>query len=82
MFFASNSIVSLPYVLEDGVSAEISVLGNEGLIGIALFMGDGILHRGGRSDHDGLCLREGRRAEDKAGGGSETAAIQHDGCPD
>jgi hypothetical protein len=31
--------VSLLYVMEDGGSAEISVVGNEGLIGIALFMG-------------------------------------------
>jgi CRP-like cAMP-binding protein len=31
--------VSLLYVLEDGASAEIAVTGNEGLVGIALFMG-------------------------------------------
>lgn len=37
--FPTNSIVSLLYVMEDGASAEISVVGNEGLIGIALFMG-------------------------------------------
>jgi len=34
-----DCIVSLLYVMEDGGSAEISVVGNEGLIGIALFMG-------------------------------------------
>jgi CRP-like cAMP-binding protein len=39
VFFPSNCIVSLLYVLADGASAEISVVGNEGLIGIALFMG-------------------------------------------
>jgi len=39
VYFPVNSIVSLLYVLEDGASAEISVVGNEGLIGIALFMG-------------------------------------------
>jgi len=39
VYFPTNSIVSLLYVLEDGASAEISVVGNEGLIGIALFMG-------------------------------------------
>src|SRR5256885_6406658 len=39
VFFPTDSIVSLLYVLEDGASAEISVVGNEGLIGIALFMG-------------------------------------------
>src|SRR6202171_687657 len=39
VYFPTNSIVSLLYVLEDGASAEISVVGNEGLIGIALLMG-------------------------------------------
>jgi len=38
-YFPTNSIVSLLYVLANGASAEISVVGNEGLIGIALFMG-------------------------------------------
>jgi CRP-like cAMP-binding protein len=39
VYFPTDSIVSLLYVLENGSSAEISVVGNEGLIGIALFMG-------------------------------------------
>src|ERR1700736_2302007 len=39
VYFPTDSIVSLLSVLEDGGSAEISVVGNEGLIGIALFMG-------------------------------------------
>jgi CRP-like cAMP-binding protein len=39
VYFPTNCIVSLLYVLADGGSAEISVVGNEGLIGIALFMG-------------------------------------------
>jgi CRP-like cAMP-binding protein len=39
VYFPTNSIVSLLYVLVDGASAEISVVGNEGLIGISLFMG-------------------------------------------
>ena len=39
VYFPTNSIVSLLYVMESGASAEISVVGNEGLIGIALFMG-------------------------------------------
>jgi CRP-like cAMP-binding protein len=39
VYFPTNCIVSLLYVLQDGASAEISVVGNEGLIGIALFMG-------------------------------------------
>ncbi len=39
VYFPTDSIVSLLYVLEDGASAEISVVGNDGLIGVALFMG-------------------------------------------
>jgi len=39
VYFPSDSIVSLLYVLENGASAEIAVTGNEGLVGIALFMG-------------------------------------------
>jgi len=39
VYFPTNCIVSLLYVLASGASAEISVVGNEGLIGIALFMG-------------------------------------------
>jgi CRP-like cAMP-binding protein len=39
VYFPTNSIVSMLHVMEDGASAEIAVVGNEGLIGIALFMG-------------------------------------------
>jgi len=39
VYFPTDSIVSLLYVLADGASAEISVVGNDGLIGVALFMG-------------------------------------------
>ncbi len=41
VYFPVTSIVSLLYVLEDGSSAEIGVVGNEGLVGISLFMGGG-----------------------------------------
>lgn len=41
VYFPTTSIVSLLYVLEDGSSAEIGVVGNEGLVGISLFMGGG-----------------------------------------
>ena len=37
--FPTTSIVSLLYVLKDGASAEIAVVGNEGIVGISLFMG-------------------------------------------
>jgi CRP-like cAMP-binding protein len=39
VYFPVDCIVSLLYVMEDGASAEISVVGKEGIIGIALFMG-------------------------------------------
>jgi len=37
--FPANSIVSLLYVLESGASTELAVTGNEGVVGISLFMG-------------------------------------------
>jgi CRP-like cAMP-binding protein len=39
VYFPVDCIVSLLYVMEDGGSAEIAVVGNEGVIGISLFMG-------------------------------------------
>jgi CRP-like cAMP-binding protein len=39
VYFPTTSIVSLQYVLENGASAEIAVVGNEGILGISLFMG-------------------------------------------
>ena len=39
VYFPTNSIVSLLYVMEDGSSAEIAIVGNEGIVGISLFMG-------------------------------------------
>src|SRR5258706_14530865 len=39
VYFPTDSIVSLLYVMEDGSSAEIAVVGNEGMVGVALFMG-------------------------------------------
>jgi CRP-like cAMP-binding protein len=39
VYFPLTSIVSLLYVMENGASAEIAVVGNEGLVGVSLFMG-------------------------------------------
>jgi CRP-like cAMP-binding protein len=39
VYFPISAIVSLLYVMENGASAEIAVVGNEGLVGISLFMG-------------------------------------------
>jgi CRP-like cAMP-binding protein len=39
LYFPIDSIVSLLYVMEDGSSAEIAVVGNDGVVGVSLFMG-------------------------------------------
>jgi CRP-like cAMP-binding protein len=39
VYFPTTAIVSLLYMLADGASAEIAVVGNEGMIGVSLFMG-------------------------------------------
>ena len=40
-YFPTTSIVSLVYVMKSGASAEIAVVGHEGVVGISLFMGGG-----------------------------------------
>jgi len=39
VYFPTTALISLLYVMEDGASAEIAVVGNEGIVGISLFMG-------------------------------------------
>jgi CRP-like cAMP-binding protein len=39
VYFPTEGIVSLLYVMENGASAEIAVTGNEGMVGVSLFMG-------------------------------------------
>src|SRR5579859_8271326 len=39
VYFPTTSIVSILYVMADGASAEIAVVGNEGMVVVALFMG-------------------------------------------
>jgi CRP-like cAMP-binding protein len=41
VYFPTNAIVSLLYVMENGASAEIAVVGHEGQVGVAIFMGGG-----------------------------------------
>ena len=38
VYFPTTSMVSLLYVMEDGASAEIAIVGNEGVLGVSLFM--------------------------------------------
>jgi CRP-like cAMP-binding protein len=39
VYFPVDTIISLLYVMEDGASAEIAIVGNEGILGVSLFMG-------------------------------------------
>ena len=39
VYFPTTAIVSLLYVMENGATAEIGIVGNDGLIGVSLFMG-------------------------------------------
>ena len=39
VYFPTTAIVSLLYLMENGASAEIAVVGNDGIVGVALFMG-------------------------------------------
>jgi CRP-like cAMP-binding protein len=41
VYFPTTAIVSLLYVMENGASAVIAVVGNEGIVGVSLFMGGG-----------------------------------------
>jgi CRP-like cAMP-binding protein len=41
VYFPTSAIVSLLYVLENGASAEIAVVGFEGVVGVSIFMGGG-----------------------------------------
>src|SRR5271168_3299399 len=41
VYFPTSAIISLLYVMENGASAEIAVVGREGIVGISLFMGGG-----------------------------------------
>jgi CRP-like cAMP-binding protein len=54
LYFPTTAIVSMLYVMKNGESAEVAVVGNEGLVGIGLFMGGGstpsraLVQNGGR----------------------------------
>src|SRR5688572_29859070 len=43
VYFPTTSIVSLLYTMENGSSAEMGLTGNDGIVGIALFMGGGTM---------------------------------------
>ena len=43
IYFPTTCMVSLLYVMANGDSAEIAVIGNDGMVGVSVFMGDGIM---------------------------------------
>lgn len=57
VYFPVNAIVSLLFVLENGSSAEIAVVGNEGIVGISLFMGGETTPSRAVVQSAGKCLR-------------------------
>ena len=44
IYFPTTAIISLLYIMENGSSAEIGVVGNDGMVGIAIFMGGRSMH--------------------------------------
>jgi CRP-like cAMP-binding protein len=72
VYFPVTSIVSLVYITEGGASSEIAVVGNEGLVGVSLFMG------GGSTPSRGVvqCAGEGFRMKAKA------LKASFDSCPE
>lgn len=66
VYFPTDAIVSLLYVMESGASAEIAVVGNDGLIGVSLFMGGQRTPRRAIVQSAGSALRlPGRRLVDE-----------------
>ncbi len=60
-YFPTTSIVSLQYVTESGASAETAGVGNEGMVGIALFMGGNTTPSSAVVQTAGHAYRLGRR---------------------
>lgn len=59
-YFPTSAIVSLLYVMEDGASAEVAVVGFEGMVGVALFMGGQTMPNRAIVQSGGQGLRVGR----------------------
>ncbi|MCM2330348.1 MAG: Crp/Fnr family transcriptional regulator [Pseudomonas sagittaria] len=80
VYFPTTAIVSLLYVMHDGASAEIAMVGNEGIIGVALYMGGETMPNRAIVQSAGHAYRMGAqhlKAEFARAGGRRTAALQH-----
>jgi CRP-like cAMP-binding protein len=75
VYFPTSAIVSLLYELESGASAEIAVVGNEGIVGIALFMGGDTMPNRAVVQSEGHAYRlKGQALKEEF---SRGAALQH-----
>ena len=57
VYFPATAIISLLYTMEDGRSAEIGVVGNDGILGIAVFMGGGSVPNRAVVQSEGVAFR-------------------------
>jgi len=80
-YFPTTCIVSKFYVLENGSSTEIAVVGNEGIVGISLFMGGGTMPNRAVVRNEGYAYRLRRhlfmQAFDRPHGGRHDGALHH-----
>jgi CRP-like cAMP-binding protein len=75
VYFPADSIVSLLYVMENGASAEIAVVGNEGVVGVALFMGGETTPNRAVVQSGGVAYRlKGHRLKEEF---AQSGALQH-----
>jgi hypothetical protein len=72
VYFPTTAIVSLLYVLENGASAEIAVVGNEGVVGVSLFMG-------GKSTPSRTVVQSAGRGLRREGVTEAALKLQHSG---
>jgi len=79
-YFPTSAIVSLLYVMADGASAEIAVIGNDGIVGVSLFMGGETTTSRAVVQSAGHAYRlDGRllKGEFNRAGGRRAIALQH-----
>jgi CRP-like cAMP-binding protein len=80
VYFPTTAIVSLLYVMEDGASAEIAVVGNDGVVGVSLFMGGETTTSRAVVQSAGHALRlngQFLKTEFSRNGGRRSGAFQH-----
>lgn len=66
VYFPVNVLIAMMYVTESGASSEIAIIGNDGMVGIALFMGGDTTPGRAVAQSDGVALRlPGRKLKDE-----------------